>query len=111
MKKPASGGHLSARHNLLTDAWTATVKTLEGAIGRYNTDPALTNECQIVFFEVAGHDPLHVNVTHKYLTKEVSGWAGPGRVSTGFVHNRTFGEPHPRLIARTIREMVYATRI
>ena len=56
MTKPAFGGHLSARHNLLTDAWTATVKTLEGAIGRYNTDPALTNECQIVFFEVAGHE-------------------------------------------------------
>ena len=89
MKKPAFGGHLSARHNLLTDAWTATVKTLESAIGRFNTDPALTNECQIVFFEVAGHEPLHVNVTHKY-PDEGGKWLG----RSGTRVNRVRSQPH-----------------
>jgi hypothetical protein len=111
MKKPTRGGNLSATHNLLTDAWTGTVKTLETAVERFNADRALTNECKIVFFEVAGHHPLHVNVTHRYQTKEIRGWAGPGAVPTGFVHNRTFDEAHTSQMVRQIREMVYATRI
>jgi hypothetical protein len=111
MKKPALRGNLSASHTLLTDAWTVTVKALEAAVERFKTDPALTSDCRIAFFEVAGHAPLHVNVTHRYLTRSVRGWAGPGRVPTGFVHNRTFGEASANRIVRHIREMVYATRI
>ncbi len=111
MKTPARSGNLSASHTLLTDAWTATVKALETAVGRFHTDRAVTNDCQIAFFEVAGHAPLHVNVTHRYLTRAVRGWAGPGSVPTGFVHNRTFGEAPANQIVRHIREMVYATRI
>src|SRR5688572_11998588 len=69
---------ISARHQLLSDSWTAEVQALEAAIGRFRTDKNPPNTCQVVFFEIAGDEHLHVNVTHKYATKSVRGWAGPG---------------------------------
>jgi hypothetical protein len=51
-----------------------------------------------------------VNVTHKYATRVVPGWSGPGVVESGFVHNRTFGDTQPGDIVRHIRQMVFATR-
>jgi hypothetical protein len=52
---------------------------LETAIRRFKTDRNLMNNCEVVFFELVGNGHLHVNVTHTYVTKAVSGWAGRGR--------------------------------
>lgn len=112
MTRPTrSSGSLSARRNLVTDAWTGTVNTLQAAVTRFKSDRDLRNECQVVFFEVGRDGPLHVNVTHRYLTSKARGWAGPGSVPAGFVHNRTFGEAEPGQMVRHIREMVYAPRV
>jgi hypothetical protein len=101
---------LTSEHKLLTTAWTADVKTVETAIGRFTSDTALRNDCQVVLFEMAGDRDLHVNVTHQHRTKGVAGWAGPGRLPTGFVHNRRFGHTPPSRIIRHIRDMVFAVR-
>jgi hypothetical protein len=71
----------------------------------------LTNDCQIALFEIARDAHLHVNVTHRYPTRRVRGWAGPARVPDGFVHNRTFGDTRPSRIIRHIRDVVFAARI
>jgi hypothetical protein len=73
-------------------------------------DRPLTNDCRVVFFEIAGDGQLHVNVTHQHATRAVRGWAGPARLPDGFVHNRRFGDPPPRQIIRHIRNMVFALR-
>jgi hypothetical protein len=73
------GMTITARHNLLSDSWTADVEALETAIRRFKTDRHLMNNCEVVFFELVGNGHLHVNVTHTYVTKAVSGWAGRGR--------------------------------
>lgn len=101
---------ISARHTLLSDSWTADVAALEAAIGRFNTDRPLTNNCDVVFFEIAGDGHLHVNVTHRYETKAVSGWAGPGDTPGGFVHNRRFRRTPQSEMIRHIRDMVFAAR-
>jgi hypothetical protein len=95
-------------HKLLTSSWTADVGTVETAIGRFTARRRLANDCQIVFFEIAGDGQLHVNVTHQYSTMPVSGWAGPARLPGGFVHNRTFGDTPPSQIIRHIRDVVFA---
>ena len=102
---------ISARHQLLGDSWAADVEALEAAIGRFRTPRHFTNNCEVVFFEIVGDGRLHVNVTHAYATKAVTGWAGPGRMPGGFVHNRTFGDTEQRKIIRHVREMVFAVRI
>jgi hypothetical protein len=102
---------ITTKHKLLTGSWTADVEALETAVGRFNVDHPLTNDCRVVFFEIAGDEHLHVNVTHRYPTRAVSGWAGPASVPDGFVHNRTFGETQPRQMIRHIRDMVLAARI
>jgi hypothetical protein len=99
-----------AEHRLLTSAWTADVKSVAAAIGRFTQDQALDNECDVVLFELPGDLELHVNVTHQYLTRGVPGWAGPGRLPDGFVHNRRFGDAPRSQIVRQIREMVFAGR-
>jgi hypothetical protein len=63
-----------------------------------------------VFFEIAGDECLHVNVTHRYEPKIVSGWAGPGSIPDGFVHSRTFGDMSEREMLRHIRDIVFAER-
>ena len=99
-----------ARHQLLSDSWTADVENLESAIGRFKDDSNVANSCEVVFFEIAGDRRLHCNVTHRHPTKAVAGWAGPGHVPGGFVHNRRFGNtPHDEIV-RHIRDMVFAAR-
>lgn len=102
---------ISARHQLLSDSWTADVENLERAIGRFKADSHVANNCEVVLFEIAGDGRLHCNVTHPHATKSVTGWAGPGHVPGGFVHNRRFGDaPHSQVV-RHIRDMVFAARV
>ena len=102
---------ISARHQLLSDSWTADVEELEWAIGRFKVGPDVVNNCEVAFFEMAGDERLHCNVTHRRATKSVMGWAGPGHVAGGFVHNRRFGDTPQQEIIRTIRHMVFAARV
>ena len=73
---------------------------------------ALTNECQIVFFEVAGHAPSACQ-RDASVPDERSTWMGrsrdvcqPGSFTTARLVRRTTSQ-----MVRHIREMVYATRI
>ena len=102
---------ISARHQLLSDSWTSDVEKLERAIGRFNADWNMANNCEVVFFEIAGDEHLHVNVTHKYATKSLRGWAGPGSMPDGFIHNRRFGDTSQNDMIRHIRDMVFAARV
>jgi hypothetical protein len=102
---------ISARHHLLSDSWTSDVEKLERAIGRFNADWDMANNCEIVCFEIAGDEHLHVNVTHKYATKSLRGWAGPGSIPGGFIHNRRFGDTSQNDMIRNIRNMVCAARV
>jgi hypothetical protein len=102
---------ISAKHQLLSDSWTAAVENLEWAIGRFKADWNLANNCEVAFFEIAGDGHLHCNVTHRHATKSVTGWAGPGHVPEGFVHNRRFGDTPHGVIVRHIRDMVFAARV
>jgi hypothetical protein len=101
---------ITTTHKLLTGSWTADVETLETAIGRFKADDSPVNNCQVAFFEIAGDTHLHVNVRHKHATLAVRGWAGPGHLPDGFVHNRRFGDMQPSVMIRHIREMVFAGR-
>ena len=102
---------VTTRHKLLTNAWTTDVEELETAIGLLNSQRRATNECEVMFFEMARDPHLHVNVTHRHQTREIGGWAGPGDLPQGFVHNRTFSAMPPALMLRNIRSMVFAERI
>jgi hypothetical protein len=103
---------ITTRHKLLTGCWATHVEAVETAVGRFRTDHAPSNDCQVVLFEMARDPHLHVNVTHKYQTKSVPGWAGPASLPQGFVHNRTFSPAQPTgRIVRHVREMVFATPI
>ena len=100
---------ITTTHKLLTDSWTADVETLEMAVGGFTANHALKNDCRIVFFEMIRDRHLHVNVTHKYRTKSAAGWAGPGSMPQGFVHNRNFSHEQARgQIVRHVRDMVFA---
>ena len=101
---------IKTTHNLLTDSWTGDVQVIEEAIGRRGAGRAVTNDCQVALFEIVHDDHLHVNVTHKYATRTMPGWAGPAVLPSGFVHNRTFGDARPSDIIRHIRRMVFAAR-
>jgi len=100
-----------ARHTLLSDSWTAHVEALEAAIRGFKPAKQWTINCEVVFFEIPGDDHLHVNVTHRYATKVVSGWAGPGSIPDGFVHSRTFSDTPQSEMMRHIRDMVFAPQI
>ena len=102
---------ISARHQLLSDSWMADVENLEIAIGRFKPDRSGANNCEVVFFEIAGDGQLHCNVTHRHATKTVTGWAGPGHVPGGFVHNRRFGDTSQADMISHIRDMVLAPRV
>ena len=95
----------------LTAARTPDVQTFESAVRRFTVDRAVPNDCEVTFFEVEGDHQLHVNVTHKYETAAVKGWAGPGRLQDGFVYNRRFGDGQPLRVIRHIRDMVCAERV
>ena len=98
---------VTTRHKLLTGSWTADVETVEAAIRRFSSTE---NSCDVVLFEIGGDDHLHVNVTHRHATQPVNGWAGPGSVPDGFIHNRTFADTEPQQMIRHIRDMVFAAR-
>ena len=102
---------ISARHQLLSDSWMADVENLESAIGRFKPDPNVANDCEVVFFDIVGDGQLHCNVTHRHATKTITGWAGPGHVPGGFVHNRRFGNTSQNDMIRHIRDMVCAARV
>lgn len=110
MQRKSHTGSVSSTHRLLTDSWTEDVTTIEAAIERFDVQRPLTNESRIACFEVVRDDHLHVNVTHRFPTKDVKGWAGPGSLADGFVYNRTFGDVSPAVIARHIKDMVFAAR-
>lgn len=101
---------ITTGHTLLTDSWTAEVKTVEAGIRRFASGVSSTNNCHVAFFEIVGDGHLHVNVTHRYATKAVSGWAGPGRMPDGFVYNRTFNDRQSNRVIRHIRDMVFAAQ-
>lgn len=108
-RKPTTQ-HTRVQRTLLTDAWEADVQTLEAGIREFGVPPALENRCHISIFEMAGDPRLHVNVTHTHETKPVKGWAGPGVLAAGFVHNRTFESASADRILDDIRRMVLAPR-
>ena len=101
---------IATTHKLLTDLWTEDVETVEAAVSQFNGNGS-RNDCQVAFFEIARDGHLHVNVTHKYQTRSVPGWAGPANLRQGFVHNRTFDDTQPSQIIRHVRDMVFADRI
>lgn len=103
--------HMTTTHKLLTGSWTAAVAALETAVDGFNDERPLTNDCRVAFFEIARDEQLHVNVTHKYPTRTVRGWAGPAALPDGFVHNRRFSDAPRAQIAREIRAMMYAARL
>ena len=92
------------KRRLLTNDWTTNVAAAEMAIARLDRD----SDCQVVFFEIAGDRHLHVNVIHENPTETENGWAGPGILPDGFVHNRMFKPAEARGIVRHIRNMVSA---
>jgi hypothetical protein len=102
---------VTTKHTLLTGCWKADVEALETTIRRFTADQPLTNNCHVVLFEIGRDGDLHVNVTHRYLTRPVRGWAGPGSLAEGFVHNRVFNDTPPSRIVRHIRDMVFAARL
>jgi hypothetical protein len=102
---------IKIRRTLLTSSWTEEVDALETAVGRFRTDRPLANDCEIVFFEMVGDQRLHVNVTHSHPTRSIRGWAGPGKVLHGYVHNRRFGHARRRRIIRHVREIVLAPKL
>src|SRR5687767_2143932 len=100
---------VKTEHSLLTTAWTADVRTLETAIRRFASEQPLASDCQVMMFEIAGDDQLHVNVVHHAEhTAVVHGWSGPGQLPAGSVYNRRFGDTPPEQIIRHIRNMVFA---
>jgi len=107
--RPARTGRLSSTRRLPGASWACCVDAVEAGIRRFNEAHPLASDCQVAFFEVASDETLHVNVTHRQLTKPISGWAGPGRTSDGFVHNRTFAAPTAQIL-RHVRDMVFADR-
>jgi hypothetical protein len=99
---------VTTQHSLLTSSWTADVRALETAIGRFTAARPFAGNCQVVLFEIAGDDQLHVNVIHERSRAAVRGWSGPGVLPDGCVYNRRFGDATQAQIIRHIRDMVFA---
>jgi len=110
MERKTRALHVTSHHNLLTDSWTADVRTLERGIGEFAIPQGSGNECQVALFEMAGDPHLHVNVTHRQERKALKGWIGPGALAEGFIHNRTFQSTPTAGILRHIQQMVFAAR-
>jgi len=109
MANTARTGRLTSTRKLLSASWLGHVDSIEAALWRFYEEHPLTSDCDVVFFEIAADEKLHVNVTHRRPTKAIGGWAGPADTAVGFVHNRTFGGATgtPQLVRR-VREMVFA---
>jgi hypothetical protein len=99
---------ITANHALLTGAWTVDVKALEEAIGRFKTDPRAGTDCRVTFFEVAGDQHLHVNITHRSATAGVEGWAGPAATADGVLYNRIFSRMPRYQLLRQLKPMIFA---
>jgi hypothetical protein len=99
---------ITATHALLTGAWTVDVKVLEEALGRLKTDARRTDGCQVTFFEVAGDQHLHVNITHRSATAAVEGWAGPAETADGVLYNRMFSRMPRYQLLRQLKHMIFA---
>jgi hypothetical protein len=100
--------NITTTRSLLTRLWTPDVDALQMAIGRLTSRRPSTGDCRVALFEVIGDNSLHVNVTHRHQTQAPRGWAGPGVLPQGFVHNRTFGDMPLNHIVRHIRKMVFS---
>jgi hypothetical protein len=98
---------ITAKHALLTAAWTVEVQALEAALGRI-TDARVSRDCRVTFFEVAGDQHLHCNVTRPSATGDVNGWAGPGTTRAGIVYNRTFSRMPRYQVLRQIKDLLFA---
>ena len=98
---------ITANHALLTAAWTADVKALEGALGRLE-NPRADNDCRVTFFEVAGDHDLHVNITHRSAMGGVDGWAGPATTADGVLYNRVFSRMPRYQMLRQIKHVIGA---
>ena len=111
MADTARTARLTSTRKLLSDLWLGHVDSIEAALWRFYDRHPLASDCDVVFFEIAADEKLHVNVTHRHLTKEIRGWAGPADTPGGFVTNRTFATiPTPRIV-RHVRDMVFASRV
>jgi hypothetical protein len=108
MKGMNHTGRFSSTRKLLSTSWAADVDAVDAAMRRFNDDHPLASDCTVAFFEIAADEKLHVNVTHRHLTKEIRGWAGPAHTPAGFVHNRTFAVTPTTQIVRHVRDMVFA---
>ena len=108
-KRPPAARATMANNTIHSGYWSSDVTALESALGKLIGKRPVTNECRVSFFEVAGDADLHVNVTHRYATVAVKGWAGPAIMPDGFVHNRRFQDR--QAILSHIRDMVFAARI
>lgn len=106
----SGGAAVRTEHSLITGSWTRDVATMEAAIGRFAAERPLASPCQVVLFEIAGDDELHVNVIHqrRHPRVTVPGWSGPGLLPDGCVYNRRFGDATQAQIIRHIRQMVFA---
>ena len=99
---------ITANHALLTGAWTGDVKALEEAIGRLKMEPGVVSDCRVTFFEVAGDQHLHVNVTRRSATAGVEGWAGPAATADGVLYNRMFSRIPRYQLLRQLKQMIFA---
>ncbi len=110
LRRPSAGPAVTTGHMLLTSAWTRDVERVEAAIGRFAAERRLASDCQVILFELAGDDQLHVNVIHqgRHPRVAVRGWSGPGELPDGCVYNRRFADGPAADIIRHIRTMVFA---
>ena len=111
LRSPAAAGPaVTTGHTLLTSAWTLDVEAVEAAIARFGAERRLASDCQVILFELAGDDQLHVNVIHhaRHPRVAVRGWSGPGELPDGCVYNRRFADGPAAAIVRHIRTMVFA---
>jgi hypothetical protein len=108
MADTARTARLTSTRKLLSDLWLGHVDSIEAALWRFYDRHPLASDCHVVFFEIAADEKLHVNVTHRRLTKAIGGWAGPAETPVGFVRNRTFAAAAAPQLVRHVREMVFA---
>jgi len=111
IQRPEPTGRLTSTRKLLSASWAADVDAIETAIRCFKDEHPLAGDCEVAFFEIAADEKLHVNVTHRHMTKGVRGWAGPASTPDGFVTNRTFTTISTTRIVRHVRDMVFAGHV
>lgn len=102
---------ITTTRHLLTRTWAADVDACDAAIGRLRSKRTAAEECRVAFFEIPADSQLHVNVTHRQLTRAPAGWIGPAVLPEGYVHNRTFASVESRELLRDVKEMVFAGKV